>query len=84
MLATAHKAFQAGFNVVRVNARNCGGTEHLSPGLYHAGLTGDLRAVIDELIRCDGLTRLFVAGFSLGGNRALKLAGEFGDERRQK
>jgi predicted alpha/beta-fold hydrolase len=80
MLTTAYKAFQAGFNVVRINARNCGGTEHLSPDLYHAGMTGDLRAVIDELIRCDHLTRLFVAGFSLGGNRALKLAGELGDE----
>ncbi len=79
MLTTAAKMFRAGFNVVRVNFRNCGGTEHLSPTLYHGGLSSDLRAVIDELIARDGLSRLFVAGFSLGGNMVLKLAGEYGD-----
>jgi uncharacterized protein len=79
MLTTADKAFRAGFNVVRVNFRNCGGTEHLSPTLYHGGLTADLRVVIDELIARDGLTRIFIAGFSLGGNMVLKLAGEYGD-----
>src|SRR5438128_11359292 len=79
MLATAAKMFRAGFNVVRVNYRNCGGTEHLSPTLYHGGLTADLRAVIDELIRKYRLSRILVAGFSLGGNMVLKLAGEYGD-----
>jgi predicted alpha/beta-fold hydrolase len=79
MLTTADKAFRAGFNVVRVNIRNCGLTEHLSPTLYHGGMTGDLRAVIDELIARDRLSRLFVVGFSLGGNMVLKLAGEYGD-----
>ena len=79
MLTTAGKAFRAGFNVVRVNFRTCGGTEHLSPTLYHGGLTGDLRVVIDELIARDGLARIFIAGFSLGGNMVLKLAGEYGD-----
>ena len=28
----ADKAFAAGFNAVRLNQRNCGGTEHLSDG----------------------------------------------------
>jgi predicted alpha/beta-fold hydrolase len=79
MLTTATKAFRLGFNVVRVNLRNCGGTEHLSPTLYHGGLTNDLRMVIDELIARDGFSRIFLAGFSLGGNMVLKLAGEYGD-----
>src|SRR5712692_3003550 len=79
MLTTADKGFRAGFNVVRVNFRNCSGTEHLSPTLYHGGLTGDLRAVLHELIERDSLARIFIAGFSLGGNMVLKLAGEYGD-----
>lgn len=79
MLITADKAFRAGFNVIRVNFRNCGNTEHLSPKLYHGGLTSDLRVVIDELIGHDHLSRLFLAGFSLGGNMVLKLAGEYGE-----
>ena len=80
MLAIAHKAFRAGFNVVRVNLRNCGGTEHLTPTLYHGGLSEDLCAVLSELIEHDGLKRLFLIGFSLGGNLVLKLAGEYGDD----
>jgi hypothetical protein len=79
MVSTADKAFRTGFNVVRVNVRNCGGTEHLSPTLYHGGLTHDAHVVIEELIKTDHLPRLFLAGFSLGGNMILKLAGEYGD-----
>jgi predicted alpha/beta-fold hydrolase len=79
MVSTADKAFRVGFNIVRVNVRNCGGTEHLSPTLYHGGLTHDARVVIEELIEKDRLPRLFVAGFSLGGNMVLKLAGEYED-----
>src|SRR5438874_12917934 len=77
MMTTATKAFRAGLNVVRVNVRNCGNTETLTPTLYHAGLTGDLRALIDELISRDRLTSILVGGFSLGGNMVLKLSGEY-------
>jgi uncharacterized protein len=79
MLGAAEKAVRAGFNVVRMNARNCGETEGLCRTLYHAGLTADLRAVIAELIGRDRLGEVFVVGFSMGGNQALKLAGELGD-----
>jgi predicted alpha/beta-fold hydrolase len=78
MLGTAEKALEAGFNVVRLNHRNCGGTEHLTPTLYHAGLTDDIRQIIGELMDKDKLTELYLAGFSLGGNIVLKLAGEYG------
>jgi len=80
MLATAEKAYRAGMNVVRMNIRNCGGTEHLTPTLYHGGLTHDVRAMIEELIDQDRLPRIFLVGFSLGGNMVLKLAGEYGDD----
>ena len=69
-------ALAAGYNVIRPNVRNCGGTEHLSPTLYHSGLTSDLRFIIDEL----GHAPLYLLGFSMGGNIALKLAGEWDDE----
>jgi predicted alpha/beta-fold hydrolase len=79
MLGTAEKAWTAGFNVVRLNQRNCGGTEHLSPTLYHSGLSGDIRAVMLELIERDALPEIVAAGFSMGGNLVLKMAGEFED-----
>jgi uncharacterized protein len=74
----ADKAWARGFNVVRLNQRNCGGTEHLSRGLYHSGLTDDPRIVLTELRDTEGLSRFGVAGYSLGGNLAVKLAGELG------
>jgi predicted alpha/beta-fold hydrolase len=79
MLGTADKAFRSGFNVVRLNMRNCGNTEHLTPTLYHSGLSGDIRAIVNEFIVVDGLRRIFVAGFSMSGNIVLKYAGEDGE-----
>ena len=79
MLGTAEKAYMAGFNAVRLNQRNCGGTENLTPTLYHSGLSGDIRAVILELIERDRLPEVFAAGFSMGGNLVLKMAGEIED-----
>jgi hypothetical protein len=78
MRGLAAKAFARGMNVVRLNQRNCGDTEHLSEGLFHSGLTADAAHVVDELTRVDGLPAIGVAGYSLGGNLALKLAGEYG------
>jgi predicted alpha/beta-fold hydrolase len=78
MCGMADKAWALGWNVVRLNQRNCGNTEHLSRGLYHSGLTHDALFVMRELIERDRVRRIAVAGYSLGGNLALKLAGELG------
>jgi hypothetical protein len=76
MLGLAERAFAAGWNAVRLNQRNCGGTEALTPTLYNSGLSGDYRAVLNELIERDTLARIFLAGYSMGGNLVLKMAGE--------
>ncbi len=80
MLGIAAKGMAAGMNVVRMNQRNCGGTDALSPTLYHSGRSQDLAAVAQYLIDRDGLSRLALAGFSMGGNLVLKLAGEWGSK----
>ncbi len=74
MLSTARAALDGGFDSARMNMRNCGGTEHLCPTLYHSGLTSDLDAVARQLAP----RPVFLTGFSMGGNVALKLAGEWG------
>jgi predicted alpha/beta-fold hydrolase len=79
MLGLAERAFVAGWNAVRLNQRNCGGTESLTPTLYNSGLSGDYRAVLNELIDRDGLPAIFFAGYSMGGNLVLKMAGELAD-----
>lgn len=75
----AEKAFQAGFHAVRLNQRNCGGTEALTPTLYNSGMSGDYRAVLEELSIQDGFEQIFFAGYSMGGNLVTKMAGEYGD-----
>ena len=79
MAGLSDKAWRAGWNVVRLNQRNCGNTEKLSRGLYHSGLTSDPIFVLREIIERDRIGTVAVAGYSLGGNLTLKLAGELGD-----
>jgi predicted alpha/beta-fold hydrolase len=80
MRGIADKAWAAGFSVVRLNQRNCCGTEHLSRGLYHSGLTHDPLFLLRHLIDREGVPAVVVAGYSLGGNLTLKLAGDLGAE----
>jgi uncharacterized protein len=78
VVGVARKAWEAGMNVVRINMRNCGGTETLTPTLYHSGLSSDVDAVVRELISQDACDRLALVGYSMGANLVLKLAGEWG------
>ena len=74
----AARAWAAGFNVVRMNMRNCCDTEKLTPTLYHSGLSGDVGAVINYFAARFGLKSVALVGYSMGGNLVLKLAGEWG------
>jgi len=78
MTGIAAKGLAAGMNVVRMNQRNCGGTEGLAPTLYHSGRSQDVAAVAQNLIEQDHISRFALVGFSMGGNLVLKLAGEWG------
>lgn len=81
VLGTAQKAYGRGFNVVGMNMRNCGGTEHLAATLYHSGMTEDIRRVLlEELVGREGLSEIFLAGFSMSGNMVLRLAGDYGSD----
>jgi len=78
VIGNANKLWAAGCNVIRMNMRNCGGTERLSPTLYHSGLSSDVEAVMRFFIERHGLTRIALIGYSMGGNLVLKLAGDLG------
>jgi uncharacterized protein len=78
----AQAALEAGCATHRFNMRSCGGTEHLSGRtLYHSGQTSDLLAVVQQIskLQLPRTAPIFLAGFSLGGNVVLKLAGELGE-----
>ena len=74
----AARAWGAGCNVIRMNMRNCGDTDHLTPTLYHSGLSGDVGAVVQHFTKIHSLERVALIGYSMGGNLVLKLAGEWG------
>lgn len=78
MRGIAAKAYREGLNVIRMNQRTCGGTEHLTPTLYNSGLSGDYKAIVGELASRDGLDQIWLIGYSMGGNLVLKAAGELG------
>jgi predicted alpha/beta-fold hydrolase len=80
MLGIAAKGVAAGMNVVRMNQRNCGGTDRLSQTLYHSGRSQDVAAVAQNLMEQDRISSFALAGFSMGGNLVLKLAGEWASE----
>jgi predicted alpha/beta-fold hydrolase len=78
VVGNANKLWRAGCNIIRMNMRNCGGTERLSPTLYHSGFSGDVEAVMRFFIAQQGLESVALIGYSMGGNLVLKLAGDLG------
>ena len=74
----AQKGLALGMNVVRMNQRNCGGTDAIAPTLYNSSLSGDVAAVANNVVTQDRVERFALVGFSMGGNLVLKAAGEWG------
>jgi uncharacterized protein len=74
----ADKAYALGFHAIRMNQRNCGGTERLTPTLYNSGMSGDYQAILLQLI-ADGFQQIVFAGYSMGGNLVAKMAGELAE-----
>jgi predicted alpha/beta-fold hydrolase len=78
VIGNSNKLWHSGCNIVRMNMRNCGGTEALTPTLYHSGLSNDVLAVMRFFVERYGLESMSLIGYSMGGNLVLKLAGELG------
>jgi uncharacterized protein len=82
VVGNANKLWRAGGNVIRMNMRNCGGSNYemarLTPTLYHSGLSGDVGAVMRFFLTRERLESIALVGYSMGGNLVLKLAGELG------
>ncbi len=71
------KAFNAaGFDACAVNFRGCSGETNRTYRSYHSGATEDLEAVIHRILKTRSYSEIYIKGFSLGGNMALKFLGE--------
>jgi predicted alpha/beta-fold hydrolase len=65
-----------GIRVFRIDLRGAGDGIALARGFYHAGRSEDVRAALHHLRALAPASPLWLFGVSLGGNVALKLAGE--------
>lgn len=65
-----------GVRVVRMDMRGAGDGLSLARRFYHAGRSEDVRVALAEIHRWSPKSPLVLLGTSLGGNQALKLAGE--------
>lgn len=80
MVRIAGKMYDKGYKAVRINLRGCGSGKGLSKLPYCAGTSADILKVLLVLKKEAPDSEIIVIGFSLGGNIALKLAGELGLE----
>ena len=78
VVGNGNKFWRSGFNVIRMNMRNCGGTERLSPTLYHSGLASDINAVLRHFLAAYALPSVALIGYSMGGNMVLRAASDLG------
>lgn len=74
MRMTAARLLEAGFEVVRLNFRDHGDTHHLNEGLFHSNLLDEVVHAAGDVANRFPARRMVVAGYSLGGNFALRLA----------
>lgn len=74
ILSNGARLFAAGFDVFRLNFRDHGETHHLNPGMFHSNrLEEVVNALLDLQTRLQASNWL-LAGYSLGGNFALRIA----------
>lgn len=63
-----------GFDVFRLNLRDHGDTHHLNRGLFYATLFDEVYEAVLKVSRLVREKPVFIGGFSLGGNFALRIA----------
>ena len=66
----------AGFDALAWNYRSCGGEPNRLLRSYHLGDTGDLAQVLQHALGTGRYRRVYLVGFSAGGNVTLKFLGE--------
>jgi predicted alpha/beta-fold hydrolase len=74
VLSLASHLFEQGCDVFRLNFRDHGASHHLNQDLFHSCRIAEVVGAIRRIQQMFPQHRLTVAGFSLGGNFALRVA----------
>lgn len=74
MLCTGNALYRRGFDIFRLNFRDHGESHHLNQGIFYAVLLDEVFQTLQQI--CDNTEQkpVFLTGFSLGGNFALRIA----------
>ncbi|MDL2269504.1 alpha/beta fold hydrolase [Desulfosarcina sp. OttesenSCG-928-G17] len=71
---TGRFLFGLGYDVFRLNFRDHGPTHHLNTGIFYAVLLDEVFDAVRQIADAETGRPVFLAGFSLGGNFALRIA----------
>lgn len=71
---TGRSLFAKGYDVFRLNFRDHGPSHHLNPGIFYAVLLDEVFDAVRQITEAEARRPVFLAGFSLGGNFALRVA----------
>ena len=74
LVGTAARLLAEGFDVFRLNFRDHGDTHHLNRDLFHSCRIDEVVGAVHAMRRMFASAPVAVAGFSLGGNFALRVA----------
>lgn len=74
LLSAAAELWCTGFSVIRLNLRDHGATAHLNEEMFHSARIGEVIDAVRQLERNHATGPCGLAGFSLGGNFALRVA----------
>lgn len=75
MISIGEDALENGYGVIRMNMRGCGRGESMAKGIYHAGRTDDVEAVVSYVYQ-NFSKKIILSGFSLSSNLIMKYLGE--------
>ena len=74
VLSAAAYLYDRGFDVFRLNLRDHGATHHLNPELFHSCRIAEVVGAVLAVQQLLPTQTLSLAGYSLGGNFALRVA----------
>jgi predicted alpha/beta-fold hydrolase len=74
ILASGDYFYRRGYGVCRLNLRDHGESHHLNEGLFHGALLQETFEAVAQLSKQGQGKPVYLIGFSLGGNYALRIA----------
>jgi predicted alpha/beta-fold hydrolase len=80
LVTTAASLLAQGFDVLRVNLRDHGDSHHLNRELFNSTRSPEVASALQEFVDGESYQTVFLAGFSLGGSFALRIAADRGEE----